>query len=603
MLTHTASILPLSASAVLALSCNASALEVIKLESSSKDMTPIVRKAIFDAQDPELKIVLAPGTYRFLPDYAFQKTCTITNHSNGLKNIIFPFQGLKSIEIEGNGAELVFHGQVLPFLFEDCQKVTARGFSIDWDIPFIFQGEVVAVNEKEGWRDIKPHTEGFGWELHRGKVLFPGVDGFNYEILGSTLAFDPETRRVSHGALDMESDPQRVEKRPGGILRFHEQLRQYPAVGSVLTSKGDRAHDRYAPAVHVKESSNIHLEDVTVHHALGMGYLMERSQDIVMSGCSVVLKDDTQRLISSTADATHFANCKGDILIENCRFENMLDDGTNVHGTYVTIDEVLDERSVRIKLEHFEQTGFRFAGEGDEVWFIKSPSPKRGRVNEVISSQPINDRFSILHFKDPLPPEITAGDILENKTWNPTFTMRGCTIRNHRARNIVLKSPLKTVIEDNDFSSMMSSVFFRGETFFWFESGSVNDVTIRNNRFNYCAYSGMEHAVLNITPRLGAAFDQEEVYDSNIRFENNTIHTFDSRIVWADRVDGLVIKDNTIVRTDDAEPLYLDRALFDFKNCRNIEITGNSYDGEVSKDIQADDSSRKSLKVEGNTGF
>ena len=37
----------------------------------------------------------------------------------------------------------------------------------------------------------------------------------------------------------------------------------------------------------------------------------------------------TQRVISTTADATHFVNCKGDILIENCRFENMLDDGTN----------------------------------------------------------------------------------------------------------------------------------------------------------------------------------------------------------------------------------------------------------------------------------
>ena len=50
-----------------------------------------------------------------------------------------------------------------------------------------------------------------------------------------------------------------------------------------------------------------------------------------------------------------------------------------------------------------------------------------------------------------------------------------------------LKTPGKIVIEDNDFSSHMSSIFFRGEMFHWYESGAVEDVLIRNNRFDYCA--------------------------------------------------------------------------------------------------------------------
>ena len=78
----------------------------------------------------------------------------------------------------------------------------------------------------------------------------------------------------------------------------------------------------------------------------------------------IVLPKHTQRVISTTADATHFVNCKGDILIENCRFENMLDDGTNVHGTYVEVDEVIDDYTVRVSLKHFEQLGFKFAERG-----------------------------------------------------------------------------------------------------------------------------------------------------------------------------------------------------------------------------------------------
>ena len=112
-------------------------------------------------------------------------------------------------------------------------------------------------------------------------------------------------------------------------------MKKYPPVGSVLSSKGDREHDRYAPAFEVKSSKNITFDGLVVHHALGMGYLFERTEDIKILNCGVYLRKGTERVISSTADATHFANCKGDILIENSRFENMLDDGTNVHGTYV----------------------------------------------------------------------------------------------------------------------------------------------------------------------------------------------------------------------------------------------------------------------------
>ncbi len=246
-------------------------------------------------------------------------------------------------------------------------------------------------------------------------------------------------------------------------------------------------------------------------------------------------------MVSIIADATHFCNTKGDVIIEDCRFENMLDDGTNVHGTYVEVAEVLDAQTVRVALKHFQQQGFTFAGEGDEIWFLYTPSHNRAAENTVVSYTKIDNQFSELVFKDPLPSELKQGDLLENKTWNPTFTLRDSIIRNHRARNIVLKTPLKTVIEDNTLSSMMSSIFFRGETYFWFESGAVQDVTIRNNTFDYCAHSGAEHAVLYITPRSGDGFDESELFDRNIRFENNTVKTFGNRIVWADRVEGLSI--------------------------------------------------------------
>ena len=247
-------------------------------------------------------------------------------------------------------------------------------------------------------------------------------------------------------------------------LRRAEKLNYYPPVGALLSSKGDREHDRYAPAFDFKECKNICLDSITIHHALGMGFLFERSENMQILNSQIVLPKHTQRVISTTADATHFVNCKGDILIENCRFENMLDDGTNVHGTCVEVDEVIDDYTVRVSLKHFEQLGFKFAERGDDIWFIIHPSPQRGEVNTVSRVFTLNERFIQLSFAKPLPAGLKRGDILENNTWNPTFTMRGCTIRNHRARSVILKTPLKTIIENNQYSGIKPFSLLKADT-------------------------------------------------------------------------------------------------------------------------------------------
>ena len=571
--------------AILCGATGSEARQVIEIKPAAGDMTPKVRAALESSSDKDVKLVLSKGTYFFKTDQARQKYCHITNHDNGLKNIIFPFEGFGSVEIEGNGAELIFHGQVLPFLFENCGSVSVKDLTIDWDIPFCFQGEVVAVNENEGWRDIKPATKGFNWKVLNNHLVYPDIDGFSYALVGSTLAFDKDTKDISYGAWDFTSQPTMVEKRKGGILRFHEKLKHWPKVGQILNSKGKK--NRYAPAFHGKSSSNLHFENIVIHHALGMGFLLERCDTASIKGGGIYVREGSDRVVSIIADGTHFANCKGDILVEGMRFKGMLDDSTNVHGTYVEVDDVIDEKTVRVKLMHFQQLGFEFAGVGDEIWVIHQPDPRRGAVNEVVGVRVINDRLSELTFKHPVPSKLTKGDVLENKTWNPTFTMRGNNFEKHRARNVVIKTPLPIVLEDNDFSSHMSAVFLRGETYYWFESGSVEDVLIRNNRFKNCASSGMEHSVLRVTPRLGKTFDATIPYDKNIRFINNTIETHDNRIVWADRVDGLVFKGNTIRQTKTFAPQWPDAHLFDFTHCRNVDISGNTYNHFVRRRNQA----------------
>mgnify|MGYP006180387089 CR=1 FL=1 len=584
-------------------SLNAIALEVINIKPIADDMTPIVRSLIAATKDKDIKLVFEAGNYKFLPNLAKERYCYITNHENGLKRIIFDFQNFNSVQIEGNGSKFIFHGLSAPFIFDNCAKVSLNNLIIDWDKPFDFVGEVMAVNQTEGWRDIKPIDNGVIWKVEKNQLKFPNIDGLVFLEPGHTLAFDPKTKAVAYGAWDISSKPTKVEKLANGNLRFYEKLPHYPAIGSLLNSSGVTSQNRYSAAVWGISSKNISIDGVIVNYSIGMGFMFERCENIVLKKSGVYLPQSTNRVVASNADATHFANCKGDILIENCRFENMLDDGTNVHGTYAVVDQVINQNTVRIKFGHPQQQGFVFAGETDKVWIIKQPNPQRGVENEVTKVDILNADYTDIVFKNPLPSDLKAGDILENKTWNPTFTMRNSVVRNNRARSIVLKSPLKTVIENNEFSSMMSAVFFRGETFFWYESGGVTDVLIQNNRFVNVAHGGPEHAALYITPRLDKSFSTSQLYDQNIRFINNKIETFDSRIVWADRVNGLTIKGNTIKKTFDFVQQYPNSPMFDFTNCKDVSLLENTVTGDYKHYIKTDEVSKTTLKALANKGF
>ena len=107
------------------------AKQVIDLKPVDGDMTPVLRKALESTSDKDVKIVFAKGTYTFLPDFAVNKYCCITNHGNGIKNIIFPMDSLSSLEIEGNGSAFIFHGQVAPFQFVNCNNIIVKNLSVD----------------------------------------------------------------------------------------------------------------------------------------------------------------------------------------------------------------------------------------------------------------------------------------------------------------------------------------------------------------------------------------------------------------------------------------------------------------------------------------
>lgn len=576
--------------------------------TDNSDITAIIRDVLSKMNDKQVRLVFPKGTYHFSADKAPERFLNITNHDNGQKRIAFNLCGLKNIEIDGQGSEFIFHGEIMPFLIEACSNITLKNFTIDWAIPFYIQGEVINTDPVEGWLELNMFKKGFSYALDGEHLRFPIDNNVRpFQSPGESLAFDKATKSPVYHADIYDLHRQsgiRVRQLPDSNLVFYEKLKNYPPLHAVLVFKGPMGKNRYAPAFHCLESKNVLIRNVTVYHAPGMGFLGERSENIRLDRFNVKLREGTDRYVSTTADATHFANCRGTVLLDHCIFENMLDDGTNVHGTYMEIDSVIDNKTIRAKFGHFQQAGFDFAKRNEKIWFLIAPDPSRSHENTVAGIKKTDDLNYVISVKSKLPANIKKGDLIENKTYNTSrFIMQHCTLRNHRARNIVLKTPGSILIRNNYFESMMASILIRGEARMWYESGAVDHVVIRNNYFGNCVSGGGEQAVLTVSPRLNQKFGTTYLFDKNIVFRNNTINSFNNKTVEAERVDRLIIRNNHIIQNKEYPPFNTGSSLFGIRNCRNLVIKNNNYQGQHHLQLDIDTASMKSAKVEGTNGF
>ena len=110
-----------------------------------------------------------------------------------------------------------------------------------------------------------------------------------------------------------------------------------------------------------------------MHYAQGMGLLAQLCDSIYMDGFSVCLKGDNDpRYFTTQADATHFSQCKGEIVSVNGIYEGMMDDAINVHGTYLKVTKRVDDHTLLARYMHEQAWGFDWGFAGDEVQFIRS---------------------------------------------------------------------------------------------------------------------------------------------------------------------------------------------------------------------------------------
>jgi len=535
-----------------------------------KDDTPAIRAALTQAKKQSAtKLVFPKGRYDFYPDKAFERYQFVSNNDEGLKRIVFPIEEMRRFEIDGQGSDFLFHGYLSPFAIDHAERIALRNFTVDYARTFHSEAKILAVTDTYADVEIPPE---YPFSIENGLLVFhdgkAGKERTLYPVV-SLLEFDPVKRETAYRACDYwlgtAIQAEDLGNRKVRILK--KNLKGTP--GNIFVFGPNH---RMVCGITITDSKDVTVENVSLYHCGGMGVIGQRSRDLFVRRVKVTPAPGKNRIVSITADATHFVNCGGQVVLEDCLFELQKDDATNVHGIYVKVVDRLAPAVVDVKLVHPQQFGFDFIQKGQTLELVKGPALVTYAHPVVKQVERLNKEYTRLTFKAPLPDELAVGDALAAVGDYAALTIRGCTIRGNRARGVLLNSRGPTVVENNTFHTAGAAILFEGDARFWYEQAGVSDCVIRNNLFDNCNYGVWGHALIEVGAGIAPAFRASSRYNKNIRITGNTIRHFHPALLSLYSVDGVTFAGNKLERTEAYPPWAPDAPRFETPDCDNVRI-------------------------------
>jgi hypothetical protein len=473
------------------------------------------------------KVVIPPGTYR------------IAAPAQGAH---LQFHDVSDFEIDARGVTFVFADQTRGGIeFRNCHNVTLRGATIRFEtLPFT-QGVVEAIAPDGRWYDLRIE-EGYPRNFDDSDYFPPQPTGY---------LFDPKTRWWKRGVLDCYGE--KVERLGPDKFRIYWKRPLGPdvhpvAIGDLMGFRGSGWHN-----ITVLGCSGMNLTGVTITSA-GLFAVWE-GHGGGPNHYSVTVKRGprpagakTDPLFSSTADAFHSTNMRKGPVLENCYFESMPDDGIAIHGTYSFVLQAEGNRIVINKnsfqpgdpLRLFDPMG-RPAGEA----VVKALKPlaafqttqksrritrgdsTRGPYWELMLDRELKADFDYLASN---PAAMGSGYIARNNT-----------IRNHRARGMLLKADNGLVEGNTIDGSTMGGIVITPE-FWWSEACYSRNIVVRNNLVKNVAYWQRPWAGFIL-----AALDKDPVPPGghqNIVVEGNTFESINGVNMFLSSATGVVVRNN-----------------------------------------------------------
>ncbi|WP_175635892.1 right-handed parallel beta-helix repeat-containing protein [Pedobacter ghigonis] len=562
--------------------------------NSFADATGSVQKAIEKAKGQTNTVLNFPkGRYDFWPDSAAETHYYISNSSSEVE---FPvkkqrvglyLKDLKNVTIEGNGSVFVFHGKMITWVIDGSENMRIQNLSVNYERPGMSEMTLEEITPTSVTAKVHPDSK---FAIINGQLEWYGEKWITKNHHAVLVRPNAGTLFYSNWDVFAKSKAEQIApytvKFTGNFTRFKAQA------GDVLTIR-DRYRD-YVGAFN-NRSKNISLQNVNMYSMHGLGIVSQFCENLHYDNVAVAPEPGSGRVIASSADGMHFSGCKGQITLNNCRYNGMHDDPVNVHGTHLKVSEMVSPNTLKLKFMHHQTYGFNAFIPGDTVAYVHSAALQIFAQGIIKTAKLISEREMLVELEKPFPAELKVGDALENVTWTPAVKITNCRFEGTISRGTLITTRRKVLIENNVYyRTGMHAILIENDAMGWYESGPVADVTIRNNQFIECGFnSGSDNYAIKINPE-NIEWVKNYYVHRNIRIENNTFRQYDYPVLSAKSTKGLSFINNKIEKSD-FMPAGKVRAALNFWGCSGVLIKGNQF-GNEKPTIQLKDMVKADIK-------
>lgn len=489
---------------------------------------------------------LEPRTYELSGELLPDTFCMPSNNDEGMKRIAIDVTDARDLVIDGQGARLVFHGEVMPVRLMNCRNVCLKNLSIDWRRPFMSQGQVIDTGPDDVLVEIDP--EAYPLDVSGDRLVLCDARGYRNDKLWNVMGYDPVRPELAFDQGDNFSLERQYSACRAGEREFRISGRWH-----TIPKPGQRAvlmqGNRLAPGVFMDRCTDTQLEHVTLHHAPGMGFLGQLCRNTSVTSCRVAPSGD--RLFSTWVDASHFTDCDGTLELDRCEFRGQCDDMSNIHGAYWAVVDRPDDHTVIAQIRHPQQRGVPALRPGDTAAFHDRRNLAELDRLAVVSARFINRFFVRLEFAARVP----DADELALRRHAADLDVRiiDCRFGPNRGRGLLLSAWGRLRVQRNHFHTACSAILLESDCNYWWESGPVNDLLVEDNHFDSCCFGRFGHAVVQASPRVRDAAAASPVH-RNVRVVHNRFTLCREPVLRADFVERLAFQHNQFAWSSDYEP-------------------------------------------------
>lgn len=470
--------------------------------------------------------IFSGGDALITPDDAERTYCEryLTVHEGAqFLDAAFILKDLKNVTLDFGGATLTLRGRIQPFIIDNCENITIKNVTVEYERSLFTELEVVNNTGKElvlRMKDKFPYKVEDGYFIPYGK-LYEDRDLYKKGCM-FIQAFDRITGEGK--GLDVIYLGEEIIPEPSPPASNIKHIKlctrgeytvffgEFPLIWDENTDIVLEHENRFKSSVAMLHSRDIHIENYRILNGCGMGFFALYCENISLEGVKLFRDERSHGIVTNSADGIHFVACKGKIRVTDSVFQGMIDDALNIHSNYYHLEKADGNgiTAVRSSLSHALNAYSEVFAPGDTIAVYKGRTLEERGVFTLKSVQIIS-RWSVFLETDSAAVDPETGDIIENLSVNPEVFIKRCVFGKANS-HLRFQSRGKILIEDCDFSM---PVLLTGDMNYWDEASPCNDFTVKNCRFT------SERGIIRIVPSFNPT-GKAPYYHKNIRILNNT---------------------------------------------------------------------------------